>query len=102
MSSTFTPVAHVGEFGLIDRLETLLGVSAPDGDLLCAIGDDAGELVPVDEPRALADALVRCLVDPPRVSAMRARERFEQSFTPDAVVAAMRRFYETALSAGAA
>ncbi len=67
-----------------------------------AIGDDAAALVPVGESGALADALARCLVDPPRTSAQRARERFEQSFTPEAVVAAMRRFYETALATDAA
>jgi thiamine-monophosphate kinase len=41
MPDLFTPVAHLGEFGLIERLSRHLDVAAPDGDLLCGIGDDA-------------------------------------------------------------
>lgn len=41
MSERFTAVAQVGEFGLIDRMNSRLGGLAPTGDLLCAIGDDA-------------------------------------------------------------
>jgi thiamine-monophosphate kinase len=41
MSEPFTPVSHVGEFGLIDRMRDRLGETAPGGDLLCTIGDDA-------------------------------------------------------------
>jgi thiamine-monophosphate kinase len=40
MDDTFTPVARVGEFGLIDRLRDTLGTGARDG-LLAGIGDDA-------------------------------------------------------------
>jgi thiamine-monophosphate kinase len=40
MDQPFTPVAHVGEFGLIDRLRDTLGDAAPDA-LVEGIGDDA-------------------------------------------------------------
>ena len=36
----FTPIESVGEFGLIDRLHTVLGEAADD-QLICGIGDDA-------------------------------------------------------------
>lgn len=39
-SESFTPVNQVGEFGLIDRLRSVLGDSAPDS-LVQGIGDDA-------------------------------------------------------------
>lgn len=40
MSASFTPIAQVGEFGLIDRLTDTLGTIKPD-DLIVGIGDDA-------------------------------------------------------------
>lgn len=40
MSDTFTPIAQVGEFGLIDRLRDTLGADTA-ADLLIGIGDDA-------------------------------------------------------------
>ncbi|NNE69010.1 MAG: thiamine-phosphate kinase [Rhodothermales bacterium] len=40
MSQQFTPVSHLGEFGLIDRMRTRLGQEASP-DLLLGIGDDA-------------------------------------------------------------
>ena len=41
---SFTPVAHVGEFGLIDRLHARLGDAARADGLLEGIGDDAAVL----------------------------------------------------------
>ncbi|MEZ4702773.1 MAG: thiamine-phosphate kinase [Rhodothermales bacterium] len=38
--ATFTPISTVGEFGLIDRIQAVLGKPA-DGDILKSIGDDA-------------------------------------------------------------
>jgi len=52
MQPTFTPISEIGEFGLIDRIEAVLGEHADDR-LLCSIGDDAavyrtgGELLSV-------------------------------------------------------
>jgi glycosyltransferase involved in cell wall biosynthesis len=63
-----------------------------------AIGDHAQALVPVGDAEALADALARSLWRPDEQAVKRARERFEHNFTPDAVVAAMRRFYEATIS----
>jgi glycosyltransferase involved in cell wall biosynthesis len=63
-----------------------------------AIGDHAHALVPVGDSDALADALARTLRRPNLDTIGLARERFESSFTPEAVVAAMRRFYEAAIS----
>jgi thiamine-monophosphate kinase len=40
MQESFTPISHVGEFGLIDRLTDVLGFGAPE-DLVQGIGDDA-------------------------------------------------------------
>ncbi len=40
MSEPFTPIREVGEFGLIDRLQAILGEPA-DPDLIMGIGDDA-------------------------------------------------------------
>ena len=41
----FTPVSQVGEFGLIERLQDILGT--PDSsDVLCSIGDDAAVFRP--------------------------------------------------------
>ena len=40
MESNFTAIEEIGEFGLIDRLQTLLGEPA-DPDLIRGIGDDA-------------------------------------------------------------
>lgn len=40
----FTPVSHVGEFGLIDRLRARLGATAHADDLTEGIGDDAAVL----------------------------------------------------------
>lgn len=60
MSEEFTPVSHLGEFGLIDRIRDRLGEAAPEGDLLCAIGDDAA-VYRVSEETAhviTADALI--------------------------------------------
>ena len=37
----FTPVADVGEFGLIDRLQSTLGDAASGKDLVVGMGDDA-------------------------------------------------------------
>ncbi|MDX1428986.1 MAG: thiamine-phosphate kinase [Rhodothermales bacterium] len=39
----FTPIERVGEFGLIDRLHTVLGEAADD-QIVCGIGDDAAVL----------------------------------------------------------
>ncbi len=36
----FTPIQTVGEFGLIDRMHTVLGETADD-EVICGIGDDA-------------------------------------------------------------
>lgn len=36
----FTPIQEVGEFGLIDRMHTVLGEAADD-EVICGIGDDA-------------------------------------------------------------
>ena len=44
----FTPVSEVGEFGLIERLQEILGT--PDTpDLLCGIGDDAAVYRPTTD-----------------------------------------------------
>lgn len=40
MSETFTPINEVGEFGLIDRLQTIVA-DLSDPDLIMGIGDDA-------------------------------------------------------------
>ncbi|MEZ4697701.1 MAG: thiamine-phosphate kinase [Rhodothermales bacterium] len=40
MQDTFTPISEVGEFGLIDRLESVLGEPA-NPSLVMSIGDDA-------------------------------------------------------------
>ena len=40
MSQTFTPVSHLGEFGLIDRMRMQLGQPSSQ-DLIVGIGDDA-------------------------------------------------------------
>lgn len=60
MSEFFTPVSHVGEFGLIDRMRDRLGESAPSGDLLCTIGDDAAVYRVSDDTAHVitADALI--------------------------------------------
>lgn len=61
MSENFTPVAQVGEFGLIDRLADTLGTIHPD-DLIMGIGDDAavyrvGENVQVVTTDALVEGV---------------------------------------------
>ena len=63
-----------------------------------AIGDHAQALVPVGDSDALAEALARTLRHSSLDTIRLARERFESNFTPEAVVAAMRRFYEAAIS----
>ncbi len=40
MESNFTQISEIGEFGLIDRLHTILGEAA-DSELVVGIGDDA-------------------------------------------------------------
>ncbi len=40
MNGTFTQISDIGEFGLIDRLQTILGEAA-DSELIRGIGDDA-------------------------------------------------------------
>lgn len=40
MSEPFTPLSEVGEFGLIDRLQAIVG-DLSDSDLIMGIGDDA-------------------------------------------------------------
>ena len=63
-----------------------------------AIGAHAYALVPVGNAAALADALVRSMSDPDAASvAARARERFEDEFTPQAVVARLASLYETVM-----
>ncbi|MFT4603358.1 MAG: thiamine-monophosphate kinase [Rhodothermales bacterium] len=59
MSQQFTPVSHLGEFGLIDRMRTRLGPEASP-DLLLGIGDDAA-VYRISEDRShvvTTDALV--------------------------------------------
>ena len=65
-----------------------------------AIGDHAAALVPVGDAAALAAALRDVLVDPSAVAASTAaaRRRFDEQFTPDAVVAGLSRIYERAAS----
>lgn len=64
-----------------------------------AIAENAYALVPVGDAIGLSEALARCLADPGRHSVARlARERFDAHFTPDVVVASMRRLYEAAIS----
>jgi glycosyltransferase involved in cell wall biosynthesis len=63
-----------------------------------AIGDHAHALVPVGDSEALAGALARTLRQSNLDTITLARERFESRFTPEAVVAAMRSFYEAAIS----
>ncbi len=41
MSTTFTPIRDLGEFALIDRMQTILGAS-DDADVVLGIDDDAG------------------------------------------------------------
>ena len=65
-----------------------------------AIGDHAAALVPVGDAAALAGALRHVLADPSAVAASTAaaRRRFDEQFTPDAVVAGLSRIYERAAS----
>lgn len=60
MDSVFTPVSHVGEFGLIDRLKAVLAGGQTNPDLLAGIGDDAA-VYRIDEHTAhviTTDALI--------------------------------------------
>ena len=69
-----------------------------------AIGDHAAALVQVDDAPALAAALRDVLLDPGPVAASTAaaRRRFDERYSPDAVVAGMARIYERAASRGRA
>jgi len=71
MSDRFTPVSHLGEFGLIDRMRDLLGEHAPGGEVLCSIGDDAAVYRVSDDTAHVitADALIEGV-------------HFERSFMP--------------------
>ncbi len=59
---------------------------------------DAGELVDVRSPQAMADAMLRLLLDPARSAAMgdRGRDRVRACFSPDVVAAQYEREYEAA------
>jgi glycosyltransferase involved in cell wall biosynthesis len=63
-----------------------------------ATGDHAVALIAVDDAPALARALHRALADPDgaRASATAARRRFDERFTPEAVVAGFADIYEQA------
>lgn len=80
-------------------LETPI-VASDIGPVREAVGDPSlAELVPVGDPEALAQAVLRVLADPasisPRTSA--ARERFLAEFDISAIADRMVRFYRTAL-----
>lgn len=60
MDSLFTPISHVGEFGLIDRMKAVLGSGTGNAALIASIGDDAA-VYRVDDDTAhviTTDALV--------------------------------------------
>jgi glycosyltransferase involved in cell wall biosynthesis len=61
---------------------------------------DAGMLVDVTRPQAMADAMLALLVDPEGLAALaqRGRERVASRFSPQAVAAQYEREYEFALS----
>jgi len=61
---------------------------------------NAGELVDVTRPQAMADAMLRLLLDPGTATAMggRGRDRVRTCFSPDVVAAQYEREYEAALA----
>jgi glycosyltransferase involved in cell wall biosynthesis len=85
---------------LIEALALELPIVASDiGPIREVLGGIRWPLVPVDEPRALAEGLSAVLggrVDTPRLVA-EGRRRFEELFTADAAAAQMQAIYERAL-----
>jgi glycosyltransferase involved in cell wall biosynthesis len=66
---------------------------------LDAIGPAEAEIVPADHPRVMADAVLRLLQDPALAErrAAAARARFQQAFTVDVMVNAVRSVYDEVL-----
>ncbi len=71
------------------------------GGILEAVGPDEAELVPVDDPAAVAAAVLRLLQDPglARKRGEAARRRFERSFTLPVIANQYAQLYEEVLQA---
>ena len=69
-----------------------------------ALGDEAGAVVPPEDPVALADAIATRLLDPGRAAAegRRARQRAEQAYDIDTTTARIAEAYEQVLGARSA
>ncbi len=78
-------------------------VAGRDSGAVAWVVGEAGTLVDVTRPEAMADAMLALLLDPAtaRVGAERGRERVRDMFSPAAVAALYEREYESAI-AGAA
>jgi glycosyltransferase involved in cell wall biosynthesis len=78
-------------------------IAGRDSGAVAWVVGDAGELVDVTRPEAMADAMLALLLDPSsaRRRAERGRERVRACFSPQAVAAQYEREYELALAQSA-